>query len=73
MVKNMLSQTLIEQMKMEPCASYCQGYSQPGGCTEDEYFICEGCQRKMPYCLGAADDMPDHCDDCWGLAHRDEK
>lgn len=31
--------------------------------------ICPGCQRPIPAREGAADDMPDHCDQCWAKAH----
>jgi hypothetical protein len=31
---------------------------------------CIGCKRRFhPTCSGAADDMPDHCDDCFSEAH----
>lgn len=32
-------------------------------------YACPGCKRLVPWCFGAADDMPDHCDDCWSVAH----
>ena len=32
-------------------------------------FVCAGCKRRVPNEFGAADDMPDHCDDCWEAAH----
>lgn len=28
-------------------------------------FICEGCKREVPWDFGAADEYPNHCDDCW--------
>ncbi len=32
-------------------------------------FWCPGCRRIVSAEHGASDDMPDHCDDCWCLAH----
>lgn len=32
-------------------------------------FRCVGCRRLVPWCFGAADDMPLHCDDCWAEMH----
>lgn len=36
-------------------------------------FVCPNVEhagrRKTPYCNGAHDDLPDHCDTCWALAH----
>ena len=29
------------------------------------YFVCAGCARLMPWCWGADDNMPEHCDRCW--------
>jgi hypothetical protein len=34
-----------------------------------EMWRCKGCFRLICDGFGAADDMPDHCDDCWALAH----
>lgn len=28
-------------------------------------FVCPQCQRGMPWSMGAADNAPDICDDCW--------
>lgn len=33
---------------------------------------CAGCNRIMCPLDGAADDMPDHCDDCWMEVHSGE-
>lgn len=30
-------------------------------------YTCEGCDRSVPWCFGASDNMPMHCDDCWAL------
>ena len=30
-----------------------------------KYFDCPGCGRRVPWCYGAADDMPELCDGCW--------
>lgn len=27
-------------------------------------FFCDGCKKATGWCLGAADDMPNHCDSC---------
>jgi hypothetical protein len=35
-------------------------------------YRCAGCRRLSGYCLGASDDMPDHCDACWCAAHPEE-
>lgn len=32
-------------------------------------YVCTGCGREVPWCFGANDYMPDHCDDCWLAAH----
>jgi len=39
-------------------------------CVKCATYVCRGCKRRVPWCFGAADDMPDHCDDCWAKAHR---
>ena len=31
-------------------------------------FVCPWCERTVGYCMGAADDAPALCDDCWGKA-----
>ena len=28
-------------------------------------YKCKGCKRQVPWCFGADDDLPHHCDDCW--------
>jgi hypothetical protein len=28
-------------------------------------YVCKGCKRRVPWCFGAADHLPYHCDDCW--------
>jgi len=33
------------------------------------WFVCAGCARLAPACMGANDDMPEHCDICWGARH----
>lgn len=38
-------------------------------------YSCAGCARRVPWCYGGggdADDMPEHCDDCWLEAHPQE-
>lgn len=32
-------------------------------------YRCPGCDQLRPWCDGAADDLPELCDRCWGLAH----
>lgn len=43
-------------------------------CDSEDCWVyrCPGCWRIRPWCFGAADDMPDHCDDCWAKAHATE-
>lgn len=36
-------------------------------------YRCAGCHRKLPWCFGAHDEMPDHCDDCWADAQRQKE
>lgn len=36
---------------------------------DGDSYVCAGCKRRVPNDFGAADDMPDHCDDCWAAAH----
>lgn len=33
--------------------------------AEDFTFACVRCERRVGYCMGAADDMPALCDDCF--------
>jgi hypothetical protein len=28
-------------------------------------YVCTGCERKVGWCFGAADNMPELCDECW--------
>jgi hypothetical protein len=37
-------------------------------CIECTY-ICDGCKQLTPYESGGSDDMPAHCDECWGKAN----
>ncbi len=32
-------------------------------------YVCAGCEQVTPYESGGVDDMPEHCDECWGKAH----
>lgn len=43
-----------------------------GQAKKPRTFTCIGCKREMPWGKGAADDMPEHCDDCWVEAHDGE-
>jgi hypothetical protein len=45
----------------------CSSYS---GCGRHRRYKCMGCKRVRPWSDGAADDMPNHCDECW-LAARE--
>jgi len=36
---------------------------------EEQTFTCDVCKRRVPWSQGAADDMPEACDDCWCKAH----
>ncbi len=36
-------------------------------------FLCWGCDRFVGWCLGAADDKPNHCDECWAAEDRKKK
>ncbi len=36
---------------------------------EGQTFTCCVCKRSVPWSQGAADDMPEACDDCWCEAH----
>lgn len=40
--------------------------------TDQTLWQCVGCKRWFhPNCSGCADDMLEHCDDCWCAAHKD--
>jgi hypothetical protein len=36
---------------------------------EGAAFVCPECMRGMPPSMGAADDAPDLCDDCWAARY----
>lgn len=36
-----------------------------------ETYECVGCHKEVPWSNGGANDMPEHCDDCWAAAHRE--
>jgi hypothetical protein len=38
-------------------------------CEHCETWVCWMCFRRVPWSNGAADDMPDLCDECWSAAH----
>lgn len=38
-------------------------------CTVAALFLCPHCACWCPWGLGAADDMPEACDPCWGERH----
>jgi hypothetical protein len=35
-------------------------------------YDCSGCGLVTPYESGAADDLPDYCDECWVKSHDEE-
>lgn len=35
-------------------------------------YLCAGCLKRLPWSNGCADDMPNHCDDCWVEAHKND-
>lgn len=41
-----------------------------GVACDGETFDCMTCGRKTPNCRGAADNMPDSCDECWAEANK---
>jgi hypothetical protein len=69
-----LSQNLLEKLNRPPRACH---YSRSpifcSGCEPGALFECNICGRLMPWCKGAADDLPDSCDDCWSAVHREDK
>lgn len=67
-----LEQTVRAQIGLAPKNCWCNPGSEYG-CEPDQTFRCNICDREMPYCRGAADDMEDACDDCWAKAHENEE
>lgn len=55
---------MIDKTVSPPCTC---GGSLCG--KDNRTYVCEVCRREVPWCFGAADDMPDACDDCWYAAH----
>ncbi|MGL4618800.1 MAG: hypothetical protein ACRCZS_07035 [Chroococcidiopsis sp.] len=59
-----LEQSIRAQIGLQPKNCWCSarilnaGY----GCEPGQTFRCNICDREMPYCRGAADDMDDACD-----------
>lgn len=47
----------------------CSRHAARSECTRCELYLCAGCSRWVSWNFGADDDMPEHCDDCWALAH----
>lgn len=47
----------------------CARHAARSECTRCEIFLCAGCVEWVSWDLGAADDMPEHCDRCWATAH----
>lgn len=53
-----------------PSVVDCQSKSKDGRkceyCREGNWFICEVCDRSVPWCVGGLDDGgDDKCSDCW--------
>jgi hypothetical protein len=48
----------------------CAGHPDCAACPR---YLCPGCKMWRPWCFGAGDDMPDHCDNCWAKAHKNDK
>ena len=42
-----------------------KGHAPGCECEPHETFVCPACGRRVGYCLGAYDNMPDVCDFCW--------
>lgn len=40
-------------------------------CPHCTTYVCWSCMRRVPWDFGAADEMPDVCDDCYCEAHED--
>lgn len=38
------------------------------GCRMPDSYRCGSCLRLIPFCMGADDDLPDSCDECWAKA-----
>ena len=45
------------------------GIPDAGHLVDALLFLCDSCSRLVPWSLGADDDMPGACDDCWSKAH----
>jgi len=55
-----------DENKKQEVRKHCDGTRSrecPHG--ETESYRCKRCRRRCCWCFGAADDLPDHCDDCW--------
>lgn len=58
------SPALYKEVRLDLCN--CGGAT----CENDRsVYLCKGCSRWVPWCYGGADDLPEHCDDCWAEAH----
>jgi hypothetical protein len=51
--------------------SCCNHYADVFNDT-DLTFVCPECKRTVGYCMGADDDYPDLCADCWAKHAHDE-
>lgn len=39
--------------------------SDTADCSSCETFVCASCSKRVDWELGACDNRPDWCDDCW--------
>lgn len=60
------------------CCGSCLGFNTARGSRfwgEEQaphIFTCCRCHKLTAWCRGAADDMPDACDDCWAAENLEE-
>jgi hypothetical protein len=43
----------------------CERCALPADCARCQRFTCNRCERTVGWELGAADDAPGLCDECW--------
>lgn len=47
--------------------SDCAACNTTAGCAKHLRFTCATCKRVAHWSVGAADDRPDDCSDCWAV------
>jgi len=47
------------------CADRSKKGRKCGYCRDGNWFICELCDRSVPWCFGGAHKYPDYCDSCY--------